>query len=353
MTKLTTTTTLALAVPHVHESTKRDMQSLRLTRYALAIGAATALLAGCGGSQQPISGPGAMPQSRATTTQARHGKSWMLPEARGEDLIYATGPCGGVCVVSYSKGKLVGMIALTGGFIGGACSDAEGNVFVANNSQVLEFAHGGTTPIETLPLPGTWAYGCSVDPMTGNLAVTFIGTSVNLAIFPSASGTPAFYNTDVGEWYCGYDNAGNLFASGHNGQPSALSELPRGGTQFTILAVNGNLGQPGQVQWDGNHIAYEGVTGRNIRISRLSISGSSAKVIGATQIKNPAHAGQSWIAGNRVIVPYSTKEAVTNRLGLWQYPKSGKVVVPYGDLGQPKESGFVGATLSVAPQRAP
>jgi hypothetical protein len=40
------------------------MKSLRFGRYALAMSAASALLAGCGGSQQ-IGAPGAMPQSRA------------------------------------------------------------------------------------------------------------------------------------------------------------------------------------------------------------------------------------------------------------------------------------------------
>jgi uncharacterized repeat protein (TIGR03803 family) len=41
------------------------MRSLGLRHYALAIGTAAALLAGCGGSQPPISAPGAMPQSRS------------------------------------------------------------------------------------------------------------------------------------------------------------------------------------------------------------------------------------------------------------------------------------------------
>lgn len=313
------------------------MRNLGLGRYALTIGAASALLGGCGGSQVGLTG------TMSQSTMPNGTRSGLLPDT-SQKLIYATGACGGVCIVSYSKGKLVGTIAISG-LIGGDCSDAKGDVFVANDSQVLEFTHGGTTPIATLPLPGTWASGCSVDPITGNLAVTFIGSGVNVAIFPVASGTPALYNTLVGEYYCGYDNAGNLFASGHNGSPSALSELPSGGSAFTILSVNGKLGQPGQVQWDGNHITYETLNGRAVNISRLSISGSSAKVMGVTQIRNPANAGQSWITGNRVIVPYSTKGQLTNRLGLWAYPKGGKVVVVYGQW-QPE---FIGATLSIAP----
>src|ERR1700729_1129603 len=44
------------------------MTNLGLSRHALAIGAATALLAGCGGSQPPIGAPGATPQTQVQPT---------------------------------------------------------------------------------------------------------------------------------------------------------------------------------------------------------------------------------------------------------------------------------------------
>jgi hypothetical protein len=46
------------------------MKSLGLSHYALTIGAASALLAGCGGSQQPIGAPGAIPQGSGIEAQA-------------------------------------------------------------------------------------------------------------------------------------------------------------------------------------------------------------------------------------------------------------------------------------------
>jgi hypothetical protein len=58
-----------------------------LGRYALASYAAIAMLAGCGGSQLPIAAPGAMPQSRAIAARADRSGSWMLPEAKGENLL--------------------------------------------------------------------------------------------------------------------------------------------------------------------------------------------------------------------------------------------------------------------------
>ena len=98
-------------------------------------------------------------------------------------LIYATGGCGGICVVSYPAGKLVDSISVSGE-LGGDCADSAGNVFVTNNTEVLEYSHGGTSPIATLSLRGDDAAGCSIDPGTGNLAVVFSESGANVAVFP-------------------------------------------------------------------------------------------------------------------------------------------------------------------------
>lgn len=148
--------------------------------------------AGCGGSQPPIGAPGMMPQASAIATHAERGKSWMAPEATSEDLVYVTGGCGGTCVVSYPAGKIVGYLNLGNGLNAGVCSDSGGNVYISNNresndSEVVEYAHGGTTPKATFDLPGFDAAGCSVDPTTGNLAVMFEGSGDGVAIFTSGA----------------------------------------------------------------------------------------------------------------------------------------------------------------------
>ena len=66
------------------------MKSLGLSCNALAIGAAAALLAGCGGSQPPIGVSGAMPQSSTLAMHTDGGQSWMLPGAKSQDLIYSS-----------------------------------------------------------------------------------------------------------------------------------------------------------------------------------------------------------------------------------------------------------------------
>src|SRR5581483_4951370 len=112
------------------------MRAQRLSRYATALCVAAGMLAGCGRS--PIGAPGARPQS--------HAIAQLAPLKSAGALVYATNGCGGVCVLTYPKGDLVSGIRLSGDREG-ACSDDEGNVFVTNDTQVVEFFHGATMPI--------------------------------------------------------------------------------------------------------------------------------------------------------------------------------------------------------------
>ncbi len=149
------------------------MHLQRLSRYAAALCVAATMLAGCGGSQPLIGNPGAAPQGRAITQQAAQGKSWMLPEAKRDDLLYATDNAGFVHVFSYPAGKEVGTIVVAGDPLG-ACVDRAGNVWVARfrMTSVVEYAHGGTSPIGDVGTYPNNPWGCAVDPTTGNLAVT-------------------------------------------------------------------------------------------------------------------------------------------------------------------------------------
>ena len=110
----------------------RQMNSIDLGGYALSSCLAAAILAGCGGSQPPIGAPGAMLQSRAIPTQTAHGGSWMLPEAKGEDLLYVASSRSdqySVSVFSYRSGKLVGQLKGFSDYVSGLCSDSAGDVF--------------------------------------------------------------------------------------------------------------------------------------------------------------------------------------------------------------------------------
>jgi hypothetical protein len=218
------------------------MNALRLGRRAICMGAALAMLAGCGGAG--IGSTGTVPSGAIDAVQSRAPRV----DLGSGDLIYATGGCGGACVFSYPRGELVGSLSLTGG-VRGDCSDSAGNVFITNDYQVLEYAHGATSPSQTLSVPGGQASSCAIDPVTGNLAVVIDDGDKNIAIYPDAQGTPALYSSHLTSVACGYDNAANLFVSGVGRSANAISELPNGASDFSVLSVGGKLGNPGQVPW--------------------------------------------------------------------------------------------------------
>ena len=118
-----------------------------------------------------------MPSNRAVAQHATPGKSWMLPEARREDLVYAGSRyADSVYVFNYANGNLVG--TLTGIHRPqDLCSDKNGNVWVTEDTngsyeagQIEKYAHGYRHPLITLK-DARAPVDCSVDPKTGDLAV--------------------------------------------------------------------------------------------------------------------------------------------------------------------------------------
>jgi hypothetical protein len=144
---------------------------------------------------------------------------------------------------------------------------------------------GGTGTIATYSLDGNQALGCSVDPTTGSIAVVYRGDGADIAVFPNGGGTPALYDSHLDSSYCGYDGNGNLFVNGYNGQQYGLSELPTGSSEFTRLSINGSLGEPREVQWDGTYITWEsgggpgGYAVSRLQISRLVLQRSSEQPV--------------------------------------------------------------------------
>ena len=188
------------------------MKKLGRNRASFGVGLAIAFLAGCGGGQ---SGSSTLPASTIPSHAKAKGHSWMLPGASGSDLVYISSYTNVVYVYSYPDGALVGTLT---GFNdpSGMCSDGEGNVWITNtqSANIIEYAHGGTTPIATLSDSGQTPVDCSVDPTTGDLAAA--DYSSNVAVYKNAQGSPTYYST-VGllqdTLWVNYDNAGNLFAA--------------------------------------------------------------------------------------------------------------------------------------------
>jgi hypothetical protein len=287
----------------------------------------------------------------------------MLPEAKNEDLIYATGGCGGTCVLSYPAGKLVGSLdaGAEGDLDVAGCVDGDGDVFLPDYQSELEYAHGGDKPIARLELQGSKG-ACSVDSRTGNLAVIYNASGIGIAIFVNAKGTPQIYGAGIIPYGIGYDNQGNLFVSGlivsglTYGHTPGLAELTNGGGNFTALTISKKVGFPGQVQWDGKYITYEGTTKGHISVSRLSIARSAATIVSKSRFKGiSSNAYLSWIYGDTIIIPYANPGAKGRAaaIGLWKYPKGGNVISTIRKFGSYKNRtiSLQGITISGAPSR--
>src|SRR5665213_768440 len=232
------------------------MRTLSSARFAIGIAAVVVLLTGCNGGGTPPLGP-ASPALHSTSARqaasAHPGGSWMAPDAKRNNLLYISDVLGQtVTIYSWPGLKLEGTI--TGFFNSeGLCVDKAGNVFVPNDTslgvhQITEYAHAGTNPIANLLDPNGSVLGCSVDPTTGNLAVTSFygadGRQGHISIYPKATGTPTVYDASnlYYYYYCGYDAAGNLFVDGLDGGSAfGFAELPHGKPGFKTIVLDQHI----------------------------------------------------------------------------------------------------------------
>jgi DNA-binding beta-propeller fold protein YncE len=313
------------------------MTKLHETRLAI-IGtfALTLLSAGCAGPTTS----GSAPLQPALRHAAARGASWMAPQATQQPLIYVSSVLtNDVYVYSYSTHQLVGTLT---GFNTpyGLCVDKSGDVWVANDgaSQLLEYAHGGSSPIGTLSDTGEYPEGCAVDPATGNLAVANFSSKSgggNVAIYANAKGTPRTYTDPsiVNYRFCGYDAKGNLFVDGvDTSSVFVLGELPKGSSSFTNIPVKQTIEWPGGVQWDGKHVAV----GDTDTVTVYQIDPANGSVTGSTKLGGANYVDQFWINGSvatrkkarkaRVIAP--SQDAGT--LALYKYPAGGAALWSIG-----------------------
>jgi hypothetical protein len=315
-------------------------------RSALSCCVAVALLAGCGVPPLSLS----KPQTSALTTRADLGRSWMLPEAKREPLLYASN-LRAVDVFSYPAGRRVGKLSI-GYDIGGLCSDPKGDVFVdagsiSSGEMILEYTHGGTDPIATVQSKFGFPLECAFDPTTGNLAVigNFDSGPENIAVYENVTGTAEDYE-DYGPFYnfsdCVYDGSGNLFVSGDTG---TLGELPKGAGAFVNhkLSLKTDESVLTELQWDGKYVTAQELPPdkHHALLDRITIAHKEAKVVSRTEL-----------AGNQIKFKWLYSGVALgfegqnhHKIGFWPYPAGGGTTHVLN--GYRKR--FGAATISVAP----
>jgi hypothetical protein len=264
----------------------------------------------------------------------------MAPEAKKTDLAYVSGFYNSdIDAFTYPGGKYVGSIS---GATDpqGLCAAKTGNWWAVSSGsdQVLEYAHGGTTPLRTLSVTGGEPAGCSVDPTTGNLAVTILG-SPDVVVFTQGSGSGTTISDGLTNTYFdGYDDKGDLFVDGFQGSTPGLAELLKGSGSPVPITLSQHLGFPGGLQWHARYLAV--ADQENSAIYHFAIRGRKAKKIGVTQFTGADIVG-FWIQKPDVVATDSGDEA---EAAIWKYPSGGSPIkVLEGRTDLP-----IGVTVSVA-----
>lgn len=328
----------------------------KLARWTLGACAAASVLAGCGGSPVQSVLPGPIGQDVRNGVTPDNGRSWMAPEAKHDDLVYVSDTgANAVSVYGLRTHKLLGM--LTGiNAPWGICADQSGNVWILGwkKDKIFEYAHAGTKPLQVLTVQDSEAslVDCSVDPTTGDLAVTNWGYDWYqgyLLIYPHGWGTPRTY-TLPNVWYyygCSYDDKGNLFADGWDaylGDTFALAELTKAGRMKGVtLLPNLKPVLLGAVRWDGQYVAIANAG----FIFKYAVQGHYAYYRGFTSLTSHwSPIGLFWITN----VGGSQKILAPDHLGndaavqLWNYPAGGKPTATISDrIDEP-----FGVTVSLA-----
>ena len=283
------------------------------------------LIAGCNGAQPSLGLPPSTSQFHASRTNDRPAL---------QSLLYVSDlATGSVYVRALPKGNLVG--TLSGfGEPEGMCADRKGDVFITDYEigVIREYAHGGQNPIAMLNDTGFHPYDCSVDPVTGDLAVTNLTDEGNrirgiLATYAKAQGAARYrYDRGIGFAYCSYDDKGDLFLDGVGPPPNApaYAELRRGASTFTTITVAQTITSPGGIRWDGKYFSV-GERAANV-VYRIKIVGSRGIEAGATTLAGSNEIGPLWIAGSTIYVPQYTSKENQAEVRFYHYPAGGKAL---------------------------
>ena len=302
----------------------------------LGILIALALLAACGG------GPGGPPpmqsgQSSTVAPNARTGNLMYVADLNANDVFVFSYP-GGVL-----KRTLTGFQA-----VHYECVDADGHVFIDDTgaSKVLEYDRDGSKPIHTFKTPNATPNSCAIDPTTGNLAISYnpLGDGPGAVdVYKHATGKPTTYSTpNVFRYYfIGYDNTGGLFIDGTDMHIAfEFAELPAGAKSTQAISLNFSVSLPGAIQWDGQYLAV----GDQVciecasQIDRVTVSGSTATLVGTVPLTDSCDVLQYWIDKGRVLAA----DDCGSTLKYFSYPAGGTSLKTIGaPLNQP-----VGVTVS-------
>ena len=291
------------------------MERWRLTISVLSICVAASALASCATSpSSPASSaaPGRPPERAILDVAGSIGRHAPLRDERIRRRERAS-----------TQRKLVGTLAGVERPIG-VCSDSSGNVFVTAyyTQDVVEYEHGGTTPIARLPDFGYHPRGCAVIPLADDLAVAnterWTDRAATWQSTPARPANPPTTRRPASIRFRGAPthDEGDLFANG-----TQLAELRAGSDSLTAisLSVSGD-----GLQWDSTNLAM--IDAASKALYRISISGPSGTVAGTMRFKGLIfEVGYDFVlTSNKAVVPFASIRDNLTKIRFWKYPQSGQ-----------------------------
>jgi hypothetical protein len=244
------------------------MKSLGPTRYALTIGAAAALISGCGGSQPPIGAPGATMQTSAIATHTAN-RSWLKSGARSlgykvtAPLLYATNV--GTEDVTVYRAKADGPAPLATISDGldipvGDCIDEQGTLYVANNpaggGSISEYPLGKTTASRMITDGVNEPLYCTIDAK-GNLWVANAG-GPNVTEYLKGSEKPHTVITNglTSPEGVAIDRSGNLYVGNGPGAQQQNVQVYAPGSKAPSRTILNGVTSPTGLTVDSNETLY-------------------------------------------------------------------------------------------------
>lgn len=318
---------------------------------------AVLLLAGCSAaSAVPPSNGGALPTHRGSPT------SWTADNLGPQNLLYVSNSNGLVNIYHYWQRTLVGVLTNFTKPMG-MCVDAKRNVYITDFTAeaIVEYSHGGSTPIRAIDDSPYGPYGCAVDPATGNLAVANFGepgqrTSAreagNVAVYKHATGTPMLFPEDNHVLALSYDDQGDLLAAAYYrytfSSRTYFYYLPKRGKNLLSMQLPNSQFGPSGLGWPvAQSVNYDGtywvVTADNTMF-RYTI-GVKAEEVNSMELTGASgYVGELWLyrknrkaQATQVVAGDSTYNDA-NTVDYWKYPVAGDPIAsisnnldgPYG-----------------------
>jgi hypothetical protein len=291
-----------------------------------------ATLAACNGAstQFPHLATG-VPASHARLQQ--YNRSWIKPGAKGQRLLYISDTENGDVYVYGTGNTLLGTLT---GFRHplGECVDLANNIWIVDsgNDEVVEFSHGGTKPIAAISVEGAAdADSCSVDPVTGDVAVgvrNFTSSPGWIMICSTPSDCTEYRHSAVSYvYFLSYDKYGNLYVDGLDRGGFHFAMVVRSNGRFQQITIQGaTINSPGAlVNKDGvlSLGGGQGASGDSI-IYQVDPTGM---VTGTTQLLGANGCSQFAVSGSlkhtRVTCPNGSAGNVTK----YKYPSGGSPIM--------------------------